>query len=187
MPRSRSRSIESSTCSRIWRASTVWVSSRMRSASVDLPWSMWAMIEKLRMCAWSMRGHRVRRWWWVHLAAQAARDHAPDLRALRDPLERHRGGVDGEPDREPDPDREHLRGHAAPEQAVEAAPRQVGGDAEQHRSDRDLQRDDRRAPAPEAPMQLAAQVADLGEGHHGARVPRPHHDPGDAVGLVEGD
>src|SRR6266536_4931769 len=25
----------------------------MRSASVDLPWSMWAMIEKLRMCAWS--------------------------------------------------------------------------------------------------------------------------------------
>jgi hypothetical protein len=27
----------------------VWVSSRMRSASVDFPWSMWAMIEKLRM------------------------------------------------------------------------------------------------------------------------------------------
>src|SRR5215211_8334626 len=25
----------------------------MRSASVDFPWSMWAMIEKLRMCAWS--------------------------------------------------------------------------------------------------------------------------------------
>jgi hypothetical protein len=25
------------------------VSSRMRSASVDLPWSMWATIEKLRM------------------------------------------------------------------------------------------------------------------------------------------
>jgi hypothetical protein len=22
----------------------------MRSASVDLPWSMWAMMEKLRMC-----------------------------------------------------------------------------------------------------------------------------------------
>ena len=33
------------------RAMTVPVSSRMRSASVDLPWSMWAMIEKLRM--WS--------------------------------------------------------------------------------------------------------------------------------------
>jgi hypothetical protein len=26
----------------------------MRSASVDFPWSMWAMIEKLRMC-WSGR------------------------------------------------------------------------------------------------------------------------------------
>ena len=35
--RSRSSSIESSTCARIWRPSTVWVSSRMRSASVDLP------------------------------------------------------------------------------------------------------------------------------------------------------
>src|SRR5438270_10912974 len=54
MPRSRSRSIESSTCSRIWRGSTVCVSSRMRSASVDLPWSMWAMIEKLRMRRWFM-------------------------------------------------------------------------------------------------------------------------------------
>jgi len=28
---------------------TAWVSSRMRSASVDFPWSMCAMIEKLRM------------------------------------------------------------------------------------------------------------------------------------------
>src|ERR1700761_3366491 len=53
MPRSRSRSIESSSWARIDRGSTVWVSSRMRSASVDLPWSMWAMIEKLRMWAWS--------------------------------------------------------------------------------------------------------------------------------------
>ena len=33
------------------RAATVPVSSRMRSASVDLPWSMWAMMLKLRM--WS--------------------------------------------------------------------------------------------------------------------------------------
>src|ERR1700761_5490193 len=35
------------------RGSTVWVSSRIRSAKVDLPWSMWAMIEKLRIWAWS--------------------------------------------------------------------------------------------------------------------------------------
>src|SRR5437588_77692 len=56
MPRSRSRSIESSTCARMSRGSTVCVSSRMRSASVDLPWSMWAMIEKLRMRRWSAMG-----------------------------------------------------------------------------------------------------------------------------------
>src|SRR3954465_15197571 len=48
MPFSRSRSIESRTWLVIWRASMVWVTSSSRSASVDLPWSMWAMIEKLR-------------------------------------------------------------------------------------------------------------------------------------------
>src|SRR5215207_6340230 len=54
MPRSRSRSMESRTWARIDRASMVRVISRMRSASVDLPWSMCAMIEKLRMRSWSM-------------------------------------------------------------------------------------------------------------------------------------
>jgi hypothetical protein len=38
------------------RGSTVWVISRMRSASVDLPWSMWAMMQKLRMRDWSATG-----------------------------------------------------------------------------------------------------------------------------------
>src|SRR4051794_32604117 len=60
MPRSRSRSIESRICARINRASTVFVISRIRSASVDFPWSMWAMIEKLRMCAWSAMAARLR-------------------------------------------------------------------------------------------------------------------------------
>src|SRR5262249_47348908 len=49
MPRSRSISMESSTCSTIsrWaRPPVVWIS---RSASVDLPWSIWAMMAKLRM------------------------------------------------------------------------------------------------------------------------------------------
>src|SRR4029077_3206326 len=49
MPRSRSISIVSSTCSRISRASSppqVWIN---RSARVDLPWSIWAMIAKLRI------------------------------------------------------------------------------------------------------------------------------------------
>src|SRR5207248_3236567 len=54
IPRSRSRSIVSSTCSRISRLETASVSSRLRSASGDLPWSMWAMIEKLRILLWSM-------------------------------------------------------------------------------------------------------------------------------------
>ena len=40
------------------RSATVSVSWRIRSASVDFPWSMWAMIEKLRMWLWSM-GRRI--------------------------------------------------------------------------------------------------------------------------------
>src|SRR5450759_3919016 len=51
MPRSRSRSILSRSCSFMSRAATVPVTARTRSASVDLPWSMWAMMLKLRM--WS--------------------------------------------------------------------------------------------------------------------------------------
>ena len=58
IPRSRSSSIESSSWSRISRSETVSVSWRIRSASVDLPWSMCAMIEKLRMRLWSMADRR---------------------------------------------------------------------------------------------------------------------------------
>src|SRR5436190_22149237 len=49
MPRSRSRSIASRTCASISRACSAPVISRKRSASVDLPWSMCAMTEKLRI------------------------------------------------------------------------------------------------------------------------------------------
>src|SRR4051812_15911846 len=48
MPRSRSMSIESMNWSRMSRGSTALVSWRIRSTSVLLPWSMWAMTEKLR-------------------------------------------------------------------------------------------------------------------------------------------
>src|SRR5512145_2963757 len=58
MPRSRSRSIESSTCDCICFADSVAVASRSRSASVDLPWSMWAMMQKLRMCCGFMASTR---------------------------------------------------------------------------------------------------------------------------------
>src|SRR6187402_1530476 len=56
MPRSRSRSMASRTWASISRAWSAPVTSRMRSARVDLPWSMWAMIEKLRM--WLAMGER---------------------------------------------------------------------------------------------------------------------------------
>src|SRR5690242_2508987 len=55
MPRSRSRSIASSTCASISRAWSAPVISRKRSARVDLPWSIWAMTEKFRMCRRSTR------------------------------------------------------------------------------------------------------------------------------------
>src|SRR5689334_16246391 len=48
IPFSRSRSILSRTCSFIFDLGTVPVSSSRRSASVDLPWSMCAMMQKLR-------------------------------------------------------------------------------------------------------------------------------------------
>src|SRR5262245_61756350 len=51
MPRSRSRSMSSRNCDDISRFDTVPVRSSRRSASVDFPWSMCAMIEKLRMRA----------------------------------------------------------------------------------------------------------------------------------------
>src|SRR5687767_1334047 len=54
MPRSRSRSMLSSTWSAISRSASpphIWMK---RSASVDLPWSMCAMMEKLRMRDWAI-------------------------------------------------------------------------------------------------------------------------------------
>src|SRR5436190_8796897 len=44
----------SRTCASISRACRAPVTSRKRSARVDLPWSMCAMTEKLRMKRWSM-------------------------------------------------------------------------------------------------------------------------------------
>src|SRR6266478_7163409 len=56
MPRSRSSSMSSRNCADISRAETAPVASRIRSASVDFPWSIWAMIEKLRMWVGSRIG-----------------------------------------------------------------------------------------------------------------------------------
>jgi hypothetical protein len=49
MPRSFSIGLSSRTCSVISRAVSAPVISRILSESVVFPWSMWAMIEKLRM------------------------------------------------------------------------------------------------------------------------------------------
>src|SRR5271154_5383899 len=49
MPRSRSMSMESRYWARMRRGSTAPVISRMRSERVDLPWSMCAIIERLRI------------------------------------------------------------------------------------------------------------------------------------------
>src|SRR5690606_31441086 len=49
IPRSRSIGLLSSTCASISRSVRPPQSWMMRSASVDLPWSTWAMMEKLRM------------------------------------------------------------------------------------------------------------------------------------------
>src|SRR6187401_2765196 len=55
MPRSRSMSIRSRYCARIVRSSTTPVACSIRSASVDLPWSMCAMMQKLRITDGSVR------------------------------------------------------------------------------------------------------------------------------------
>jgi hypothetical protein len=54
MPRSRSMSIRSRYCARALRSSTTPVSCSIRSASVDLPWSMCAMMQKFLMIAGSV-------------------------------------------------------------------------------------------------------------------------------------
>src|SRR6185436_3675233 len=55
IPRSFSRSIESRTWSTAFLASMVPVRDRNRSARVDLPWSMWATMEKLRIRSMAIR------------------------------------------------------------------------------------------------------------------------------------
>src|SRR5690606_30283570 len=62
IPRSRSIGLLSSTCASISRSVRPPHSWMMRSASVDLPWSTWAMMEKLRICRiGSDMGRRQRR------------------------------------------------------------------------------------------------------------------------------
>src|SRR4051812_17001346 len=59
MPRSRSRSMSSRSWARNSRWVIVPVCNRNWSARVDFPWSMWAMIEKLRIRLGAGIGSRV--------------------------------------------------------------------------------------------------------------------------------
>src|SRR4051794_14258001 len=142
MPRSRSSSIESSSCGRCFRESTAPVISRMRSASVDFPWSMWAMIEKFRMLlAGADMGSRLIMEAAVRsaqlCAAAAAEASAEDLADLLDlghaerpdrtAVREHAGG-DG------DRQRQDLRPQRAPERLVERPPRAVQHAAHQDRA-----------------------------------------------------
>src|SRR5438067_5316337 len=125
MPRSRSSSIESSSCGRCLRGSTAPVVSRMRSASVDLPWSIWAMIEKFRMfragpltpemLGAGDRGVRSQ-------AAQLPADQRADLARLRDAQYPHAGGVHGGPGQDREPDRHALRPQRPAELVIERPP-----------------------------------------------------------------
>src|SRR5699024_6148755 len=51
IPRSRSIPMRSRYCARITRSSTIPAYCSIRSANVDLPWSIWAMMQKLRSSA----------------------------------------------------------------------------------------------------------------------------------------
>src|SRR3954447_9684055 len=118
MPRSRSSSIESSSCGRCLRGSTAPVTSRMRSASVDFPWSMWAMIEKLRMLA---AGARTRSMLGGG-PAQPAADQLRDLPRLVDLQREHAGDVDAEADEDPRAQAHDLRDERPAEGVVEQVP-----------------------------------------------------------------
>src|SRR4051794_33867923 len=132
IPRSRSRSIESSSCSRMSREATVWVISRMRSARVDFPWSMWAMIEKLRMRLWSdKRPPRIEggprapgsgRVSGGGRAAEPAGDQAAQLLGLGQLHREDDRGVGDRGRREPAADGEDLTDEAASEDPVERDP-----------------------------------------------------------------
>src|SRR3954451_23402070 len=102
------------------RSATVRVSCRIRSASVDLPWSMWAMIEKLRIVssdtlvayfAPCSRGPA------SHPAGERGQHlHVGELEdAARGPVGAAAGG-------EGEPDRDDLRRQRAAEELVERPP-----------------------------------------------------------------
>src|SRR4051794_33493058 len=135
IPRSRSRSIESSSCARMSRLATACVCSRMRSASVDLPWSMCAMIEKLRMWFWS-------------ITRSAARGAAPDQRQQRlqltTPEQPEKNGVRKGPRRECEDQGDERGTEIVAERVVHRTPHGVQDNCEDCARDDDARHRSRR-------------------------------------------
>src|SRR3954447_26945 len=179
MPRSRSRSIESSSCGRWLRASTVPVSSRMRSASVDFPWSMWAMIEKLRMC-WSGRDIPRSR---LVAAPEAAGDQAAYLVRLLDAQRDDRADVDRDAGADPDPQRHDLGREGAAERLVEPVP-DAEGDAGEEGGGAEHLRHRLQARSPLDALQQTAQLVSLRRCHRERARDAAQHDARDPERLV---
>src|SRR5438552_16375623 len=91
----------------------------MRSASVDLPWSMWAMIEKLRIRARATDEAYFRN---GVLGVLTATQQAADQSRLRQ-AQGARGGQVGRPaGRQPETQRDQLCRQRATQHAVERIP-----------------------------------------------------------------
>src|SRR5262249_2084911 len=145
IPRSRSSSIESSTCARISRPVTVFVSSRMRSASVDLPWSMCAMIEKLRMRSRSIPRSAV-------LEPAPQREQRVELTNSQQTA---RNQVHAEARDERRSERYDLRESRAAERMVEHVPDRVGDCGERGRREGDAHERARCSPELDAAQPVA--------------------------------
>src|SRR5579883_1419572 len=127
MPRSRSRSMASSACSSMSRISIVRVTSSNRSERVVLPWSMCAIMQKLRtLSATSSRCGAV-----MLVAGEGLRTNQEVVDHPKDRQQRHERQIDA-PDRRNEPAQRHERRFddhvhvAAPTAAQIRHPRQDG-------------------------------------------------------------
>src|SRR3954454_8103869 len=137
MPRSRSSSIESRSCGRCLRGSTAPVTSRMRSARVDFPWSMWAMIEKLRMLDAGARMCGL-----ILGTLEATADQLSYLPRLLELEQGHGSRVDDEPGHDAHSEADDLGDQAAAEGVVESVPDGIARAGERRGGHEDL--DERR-------------------------------------------
>src|SRR6201999_1597255 len=141
------------------------VTSRMRSASVDFPWSMWAMIEKLRMLREGAATSPLRMA--IEQACELAASRQQQglyLALLGHPQEPDGGTIDPNPGADAAENRDRLGDQRAAERRVEPVPDAIGDQAEQGRGDRDRHDRAHRARSVDA-VQLATQDPALCHAH----------------------